>query len=185
VKRIANAWVAWEGKNGRKHAMWRMIPEPDHYTSNGHSHIESYVTKLITATESFSSLIISTPDEKVALVFLKQKTKPYFMPSVDFTSGFDEEIVLREFFTARDLAPVDGYLAMNKDLPDATRMLHVPIPSNVEYVTALAKDLLGEVYGVDEHAALDFRFGEGNARPHTSLRSRILGIIFGWLIKKA
>lgn len=185
MKRTANVWMKREGKNGRKHAMWRMIPEPDHYTSNGGSHIESYVTKFITSTESFSSLIISTPDEKVALVFLKQKTKLYFMPSFDFTSGSEEETVLREFFTARDLAPVEGYLAMNKDIPDATRMLHVPIPSNVEYVTALAKDLLGEVYGVNEHAALDFRFEDGNARPHTSLRSRILGMIFGWLIKEA
>ncbi len=182
LDRITDAWTVYEDEKGRTHVTRHKIPEPDHYASNGSSQIEAYVTKVVHSTESFSSLIVSTPDGEVALLLLKQDSNLQITLSIDVTSKPDEEQALRRFFACRGIGPIDDYLAQNGDVPDATRMLSFPLPSDIEFVTVLSKELLVQVYGVNERAALDFSFEESTTRPRMSLRSRILGIIFGWFV---
>jgi hypothetical protein len=177
------AEVEYLDDKGRKHVYCHSIPEPDHYASNGCSHIETYVTKLLHSTELFFSLMVSTPDGEVALGVLMQQNHLVIGLSVDVTRKPQEEQTLREFFARRNIEPVDDYLAQNGDVPDSVRMLNYPLPTDIKFVTDLAKNLLEQVYGVDEHAALDFAFEESSLRPRPSLVSRIRGIVFGWMFR--
>ncbi|MCL4692703.1 MAG: hypothetical protein KJ060_09365 [Candidatus Hydrogenedentes bacterium] len=180
MERPTEAWVEWCDAKGRKHVYCRSIPEPDHYASNGCSHIETYVRRLLHSTEHFSSLMVSTPDGEIALGILKLKDHLQIGLSVDVTN-LDEEQTLRKFFADRSIEPTYDYLAQNGNVPDSVRMLDYPLPADIQFVTDLAKNLLANVYGVDERAALDFAFKETSTRPR--LVSRIRGIVFGWLFR--
>ncbi len=137
---------------------WVNVPEPDHFSSDGFSHIESYVTRLIQSTAEFTSLIIGTPDQQIAVCLWQRGGIPEFSLMIDWRSKPERVRAVRQFFSVRELSISQDYLAGNGGVPDATRCLAYFLPSDVTFITALTKDVLQGIYGVQEGDALDFLF---------------------------
>lgn len=144
-------------------AEWVDIPPPDAFASNGLAHIESYVMRLLNASASFTSLLIATPDEQIAVGLWKRGGAPELSVSLEWRSEAERERGIRDFFAGRRLSTSHDYLAGNGDVPDATRCLGYFLPSDAHLITTLIKDVLQQIYRLREDAALDFTYEEHNA----------------------
>lgn len=160
--RATKMWVRSVDANGNDlgDGHWVDIPEPDSFASNGFAHIESYVSRLLQSSARYTSLIIGTPDEQIAVGLGQRGGIQDFSISVDLRSEPDREKAIRKFFGERRLTIYRDYLAGNGDVPDATRCLDYYLPSDVQFITALTKDVLREIYQLREHDALDFTYEE-------------------------
>ncbi len=141
---------------------WVDIPKPDSFSKNGFAQIESYVSKLVNSSAGYSSLIIATPDDRTAVLLWQRGGVLGFSLSVDWRSEPERERAVRQFFAERKLSASQDYLAGNGGVPDATRWLSYPLPPNVQFVSSLTKDVLGQIYQVYEQDALDFTYEENN-----------------------
>lgn len=155
-------WVVTVDDNGKElgDGHWVDIPEPDKFNSNGFSRIESYVGSLLRSSAHFSSLIIATPDGQIAVSIFNRDGVPIIGLSVDWRLQPEQERAIREFFSQRELATFHDYLAGNGDVPDATRCLDFFLPSDGRYITALTKDLLRQIYKIQDQDSLHFTFQE-------------------------
>jgi hypothetical protein len=141
-------------------AKWVDIPEPDHFVSDGFSQIENYVSRLLRSSARFTSVIIATPDEQMAVSLWQRAGVPEFTLSVEWRSEAGRERDVREFFSERRLSTSHDYLAGNGGIPDATRCLGFFLPPDVQFITSVTKDVLRQIYQLREHDALDFSFEE-------------------------
>jgi hypothetical protein len=72
----------------------------------------------------------------------------------------EREAAIRAFFGALNIQPTVDYLAGNRGVPDATRMLAFPLTGNPSQVTDLAKRILQELCGVSSSEPLDIHYPE-------------------------
>jgi len=149
-------------ENGKElgDAKWVDIPEPDHFASDGFAQIESYVSRLLGSSARFTSIIIATPDQQMAVSLWQRAGVPEFTLSVEWRSEAERERAVRQFFSERGLSTSHDYLAGNGGVPDATRCLGYFLPPDVQFITALTKDVLRQIYHLREQDALDFSFKE-------------------------
>src|SRR5262245_27576823 len=135
-------------ENGKElgDAKWVDILPPDSFPTNGFGQIESYVTRLLRSAARFTSVIIATPDEQMAVSLWQRGGVPEFTLSVEWRSEPERERAARQFFSARGLSTSHDYLAGNGNVPDATRYLGYFLPPDVQFITALTKDVLRQLY---------------------------------------
>jgi hypothetical protein len=157
-------WVVTVDQNGKElgDGRWVDIPKPDSFSKNGFAHIESYVSKLTNSSARYSSLIIATPDGRIAVLLCQRGGGMEFSLSVEWRSEPEREQAVRQFFAEHNLSASLDYLAGNGGVPDATRCLSYPLPSDVQFVSSLTKDVLGQVYQMREQDALGFTYEENN-----------------------
>jgi hypothetical protein len=115
---------------------------------------------LFRSSARYTSLIIATPDHRIAVAIGQRNGVPHFDISVEWRSEPETERRIRQFFGARSLAPFQDYLAGNGRVPDATRVLSYYLPSDMQFITTIIKDALRELYQMCEHDALNFTYQE-------------------------
>jgi hypothetical protein len=156
-------WVVTVDENGKhRDGRWVYTPAPDSFPSDGFGQIGSYISRVLQSSACYTSLIIGTPDEQVAVNLGQEGGVPFFSICVDWRSEPEREKAVREFFGARRLIAYRDYLSGNGNVPDATRILDYHLPSDVQLITALTKDVLRQIYQFPEHGALDFSYEEHN-----------------------
>ena len=162
MPRATKMRVVTVDENGKElgDAKWVDIPEPDHFASDGFAQIESYVSRLLGSSARFTSIIIATPDQQMAVSLWQRAGVPEFTLSVEWRSEAERERAVRQFFSERGLSTSHDYLAGNGGVPDATRCLGYFLPPDVQFITALTKDVLRQIYHLREQDALDFSFKE-------------------------
>jgi hypothetical protein len=154
-------WVVTVDENGKeKDGHWVDIPEPDRFASNGFAQIKGYVSRLLQSSARFTSVIIATPDGRIAVSLWQRGGIPEFALSVQWRSEAEREQAVRQFFSERGLTTSHDYLGGNGGIPDATRCLGYFLPADVEFITALIKDVLRQIYYIREQDALDFSYQE-------------------------
>jgi hypothetical protein len=159
--RATKMWVVTVDENGKeKDGHWVDIPKPDSFASDAFSHIEHYVSRLLQSSARFTSVIIATPDQQVAIGLWQRGVVPEFTLSVEWRSKPELERAVRQFFSERGLSTSHDYLAGNGGAPDATRCLGFFLPPDVQFITTFTKDLLCRIYQLREQDALDFSFKE-------------------------
>jgi hypothetical protein len=135
-------------------------PPPDHYSTNGFDHIETYVSKLLAPSPRSKSILLFTPDGKRGCALLARDGKVEAAFSVEWRQEAVRETAIRSFFSSRGISPTRDYLAGIGGVPDATRMLSYPITGSVPEVTSLTKYILRDLCGVLPSAALNISFTE-------------------------
>jgi len=70
------------------------------------------------------------------------------------------EIPKPDSFRSDGFLWIEDYLAGNGGVPDATRLLAYHLTPDVQFITALTKDGLREIYQLREQDALDFTYQE-------------------------
>jgi hypothetical protein len=159
--RFTKMWVVTVDENGKeKDGHWVDIPKPDRFASDGFAQVESYVSRLLQSSARYTSLIIATPDQQIAVSLGQRGGIPDFSISVEWRSEPDREKAIRQFFSERRLVTYHDYLAGNGGVPDATRCLDYYLPPDVQFITTLTKDVLREIYQLRELDALDFTYEE-------------------------
>ena len=149
-------------ENGKElgDARWVDMPKPDSFGSDGFVQIESYVSRLLRSSARFTSLIIATPDGQKGFSLCQRAGVPQCSLHVEWRSEAERERAIRQFFAERELGTTHDYLAGNGGVPDATRCLGYFLPSDVQFITTLTKDVLRRIYDVREQDALDFTYQE-------------------------
>ena len=161
IPRATKMWVVTVDNDGNeKDGHWVDIPEPDHFATDGFGQIERYVCRLLQSSARFSSLIIATPDQQIAVSLWQRSGVPEFTLSVEWRSEPERERALRKFFAERGLSISHDCLAGNGPVPDATRCLGYFLPPDTQFITALTRDVLRHTYQLREQDALDFTFEE-------------------------
>ena|SRR5437870_3509911 len=158
IPRATKMWVQY-GED-LKTGHWVDIPEPDSFASDGFTQIEGYVSRLLGSSARFTSVIIATPDQQIAVSLWQRAGVPEFTLSVEWRSETERERAVRQFFAERGLSTSHDYLAGNGGVPDATRCLGYFLPSDAQFITTLTKAVLREIYQLREQDALDFSFEE-------------------------
>jgi hypothetical protein len=155
-------WVVTVGKNGKDlgDSHWVDIPKPDSFPSEGFNRIESYVSRLLRSSARFTSVIIGTPDQQVAVGLWQRGGVLEFTLSVEWRSQAEREQGVRHLFAERGLSASHDYLSGNGGVPDATRCLGYFLPPDMQFITTLTKDVLRQIYQLREQDALDFSFEE-------------------------
>lgn len=155
--RATKMWIATgEEKDGH----WIDIPEPNHFGSNGFAQIEGYISRMLRSIARFTSVIISTPDQQVAVTLWQRGGVVEISLGVDWRSKPEQERVLRQFFAERGLSTSRDHLSGNGNVPDATLCLGYFLPPDAQFITLLTKDVLLQIYRVREGDALDFSYQE-------------------------
>jgi len=158
IPRAKRMWV--QIGDDLKTGHWEDIPEPDHFPTDGFAQVDSYVSRLLGSSARFTSVIIATPDQQIAVSLWQHVGLSEFTLSVEWRSEPEQERAVRKFFSARGLSTSHDYLAGNGTVPDATRCIGYFMPSDVQFITGLTKDVLGQIYHLREQDALDFTYQE-------------------------
>ncbi|HTI99779.1 MAG TPA: hypothetical protein VL527_12940 [Dongiaceae bacterium] len=133
---------------------------PDHFATNGMDHLAPYVARLLAPAKSFKFLQLFTPDGTRGFWFDAKDGVVHADFMVKWRREPQREAAIRAFFSSRDTAPAQDYLAGNGGVPDATRVLAYPIGGNPAEVTALTQRILQELCGVAPTEALDIKYTE-------------------------
>jgi len=133
---------------------------PDHYATNGFSHIEPYISRLLVPTNHFKFLHMFTPDGTRGFGFDAKDGLVHAGLTAEWRQESQREAAIRAFFSSLGIAPSQDYLAGNGGVPDATRILDYPIKGSTAEVTALTKRILQELCGVSATEALDISYGD-------------------------
>jgi hypothetical protein len=162
MPRATKMRVVTVDENGKElgDAKWVDLPESDHFASDGFAQIGSYVSRLLGSSARFTSVIIATPDQQIAVSLWQRGGIPELTLSVEWRSEAERERAVRQFFSERGLSTSHDYLAGNGDVSDATRLLGYFLQPDPQFITALTKDVLRQIYHLPEQAALDFDFEE-------------------------
>lgn len=135
------------------------VPAPEQVSADGLAHIEGYVARLAGSEAAFVSLIVSTLDGQGG--FLLWRRGDFGLTfHVDVRQPGEQEPTIRVFFAGRNIALTQEYLSSNGGIPDAIRHLTYLCGDDAEYVAALCRSLLKEVYGVSDTEGLTFLFQE-------------------------
>jgi len=141
-------------------ARWVEIPKPEKFRSEGFAQIENYISRLLKSSARFNSLIIARPNGQMAVSVMKRGKLPWFSAMVNWRSEPERERAIMDFFAQRGLSTTQDYLAGNGEVPDAIRCLAYSLPADVQFITAITKEVLREVYHLREEEGLNFTFQE-------------------------
>jgi hypothetical protein len=158
--RTKKMWVATVDENGKDlgDGQWVDMPKPKHFSANGFAHIESYVSRLLQSSASYTSLIITAPDQRIAGILWRRDGVPGFTLLVQGRSEAERERAVRQLFDERKLPAAHDYLAGD----GTTRCLGYFLPSDVQFISRLTEDVLQQFYRVHEQDALDFTYQEND-----------------------
>lgn len=167
MPRVTKMRVVTVDQNGNEigEPEWVDIPEPDHFPVDGFSHIKRYVVRLLSSTARYTSLRISTPDEQIAVGLWQHGGLLEFSLTVQWRQEPEREHSIRRFFADRGFPCRQDYLAGNGGVPDATRCLTYSAPPDSIVVTQSVRDILRDVYGLQDSDALDFSYEEHTDAP--------------------
>ena len=159
VPRAKKMWVVTVDENGKElgDGRWVDIPAPDSFASDGFAQIEGYVSRLLRSSARFTSVIIATPDHRVAVTLRQRGGVPEIaLVFVDWHSEAERARAVRQFFAGRGLSASEDYLAGN----GTTLCLGYSLPPDVQFITTLTKDVLRQIYQLREQHGLDFTYEE-------------------------
>jgi len=159
MKHVRHTIVGFD-QHGNQLGPEKDIPTPDSFPTAGLEQVESYVSRLLHSTARFTSLIIATPDEQTAVLLSFRGGVPEITICVDWRLRPELESGIRKFFADRGHLTVHDYLAGNGDIPDATRCLSYHLSPESQLITELTRDLLKNIYGLQDEDALNFSFEE-------------------------
>jgi hypothetical protein len=160
-ERASKMWVVTVDENGKEtNGHWVDIPAPESFAHDGLSYVEHYVSRLLRSPAPFASVMIATPGGRFAVGLWKRGSVPEIHLNVEWRAEPEREQAIRQFFAGRKLSASCDYLAGNGGVPDATRFLGFYLPSNLQSITSLTKDLLQSVYELSEQDALNFTYQE-------------------------
>src|SRR6266700_2962418 len=92
IPRATKMWVVTVDENGKeKDGHWVDIPEPDSFASDGFAQIETYVSRLLRSSARYTSVIIATPDQQIAVSLRQRGGIPHFSISVEWRSETERE----------------------------------------------------------------------------------------------
>jgi hypothetical protein len=130
---------------------------PDRFLENGLCHVGSYISRLMTPSTDFKSLLIFTIDgERGFSLWARDGALEAFF-TLHLYQGPDKERAIRDFFASLSNAPKRDFLAKNGPaLETVTRYLVYSLAGAHQQITALAIHLLTEIYGVSPKDALEF-----------------------------
>jgi hypothetical protein len=163
-RRAKKMWVVTVDEKGKQlgDGRWAEIPKPDSCRSDGLARIEGYVSRVLRSSARFTSLIVATPDHQMAISLRQRDGIPEFGLTVEWRSEPERERAIRQFFAERGLSASRDYLGGNGGVPDAIRLLDFCLPSDGQFITTVTKDVLRQVYHLQEQDALDFTYQEDN-----------------------
>ena len=156
--RTKKMWVTTVDENGKDlgDGHWVDIPKPKRFSANGFAHIESYVSRLLQSSASYTSLIITAPHQNIAGILWRRGGVPGFTLWVQGRSEAERERAVRQLFGERKLSTAHDYLAGD----GTTRCLGYFLPPDVQFISRLTKDVLQQIYQVHEQDALDITYQE-------------------------
>lgn len=104
--RARKMWVVTVDENGKDvgDGRWVDIPKPDSFPSDGFAQVESYVSRLLRSSARFTSVIIATPDQQIAVSLWQRGGVPEFTLAVEWRSDAERERAVRRFFSERGLS---------------------------------------------------------------------------------
>jgi len=131
--RTKKMWVATVDENGKDlgDGHWVDMPKPKRFSANGFAHIESYVSRLLQSSASYTSLIIHAPSQNIAGILWRCGGVPGFALLVQGRSEPERERAVRQFFGGRKLSTAHDYLAGD----GVTRCLGYVLPPDVQFIT--------------------------------------------------
>jgi hypothetical protein len=139
---------------------WVDVSKPASFRSDGIVRVGSYVARALQSSARFTSLIVATPDHRMAVTLRRRDGIPELGLIVEWRSEPERERAIRQFFAERGLSAARDYLGGNGGVPDAIRLLDYCLPPDVHFITALTKDVLRQIYHLQEQDALDFTYQE-------------------------
>jgi hypothetical protein len=151
-------WVATVDENGKDlgDGHWADMPKPKLFSANGFAHIESYVSRLLQSSASYTSLTITAPVQNTGGILWRRGGVPGITLWVQERSEAERERAVRQLFGERKLSTAHDYLAGD----GTTRFLDYYLPSDVQFISKLTKDVLQQIYQVHEQDALDITYQE-------------------------
>lgn len=153
--------VVVENPDGtRRTAGWHLIKPPDHFPTDGSSHIGPYIERLVAFEGHFASLSVFSPDEMRGFGLHKMDGEVLAGLMIHWREEPEREKAARDFFSARGIDPADDYLGGNGDVHDAVRVLDWPLPVDADSVTSLSRQILRELCGIEDHEALNISYEE-------------------------
>jgi hypothetical protein len=158
--RTKKMWVTTVDENGkdRGDGHWVDIPKPKHFSANGFAHIESYVSRLLQSSASYTSLIITAPEQNIAGILWRRGGVPGFALLFQGRSEAERERAVRQLFGERKLSTAHDYLAGD----GTTRCIGYFLPPDVQFISGLTKDVLRQINQVHEQDALDLTYQEND-----------------------
>ena len=158
--RTQKMWVTTVDENGKNlgDGHWVDIPKPKRFSANGFAHIESYVSRLLQSSASYTSLIISAPEQNIAGILWRRDGVPGFTICAQGSSEAERERAVRQLCGERKLSTAHDYVAGD----GTTRCLGYFLPPDVQFISRLTKDVLQQIYQVHEQDALDFTYQESD-----------------------
>ena len=153
-------WVATVDENGndRGDGHWVDIPRPKRFSANGFAHIESYVSRLLQSSASYTSLTITAPDQNIGAILWRRDGVPGFTLLVQGRSEAERERAIRQLFGERKCSTAHDYLAGD----GTTRCLGYFLPCDGQFISKLTKDVLQQIYQVHEQDVLDITYQEND-----------------------
>jgi hypothetical protein len=140
-------------------AEWVDVPPADRFTSNGISHIRSFVTRVLSSEAESSWITIGTPSGRNGIGIGKQNGRISVDLSVNVRRP-TREAAIRMFFVKRGIPACRDYVASNGGVPNSVRVLEYPLQCDAGRISKLAADLLKSVYRLTSRSALDIGFTE-------------------------
>jgi len=131
---------------------------PDHYATDGFSHVDPYISHLLVPTSRFKFLHIFTSDGNRGFGLHARDGVVEASLTVEWQQDPQREATIRSFFSSLGIVPSRDYLASNGGVPDATRILDYPLSGSAVEVTALTKRILQELCSVSPTEALDMKY---------------------------
>jgi hypothetical protein len=158
--RTKKMWVVTVDENGKDlgDGHWVDIPKPKRFSANGFAHIEDYVSRLLKSSASDTSLMITAPEQNIAGILWRRGGVPGITLWVQGRLEAERERAVRQLFGERKLSTAHDYLAGD----GTTRCLGYFLPPDVQFISGLTKDVLQQVYQVQEEDALDFTYQEND-----------------------
>ena len=156
--RSKKIWVATVDENGKDlgDGHWADMPKPKRFSANGFAHIESYVSRLLQSSASYTSFTITAPVQNTGGILWRRGGVPGITLWVQERSEAERERALRQLFGERKLSTAHDYLAGD----GTTRFLGCYLPPDVQFISRLTKDVFQQVYQVHEQDALDITYQE-------------------------
>ena len=157
-RRTKKMWVTTVDENGKDlgDGHWADMPKAKRFSANGFAHIESYVSRLLQSSASYTSLIITAPDQNIGVLLWPRDGVPGLTLWVQGPSEAEQERAVRQLCGGFKLSTAHDYLAGD----GTTRVLGYYLPPDVQVISRLTKDVLQQVYQVHERDALDITYQE-------------------------
>jgi len=160
----ANTFITFNRSNGGGITFSRegvsISKPPDQFATNGISHMDPYVERLLGSKAPMAFLMIFTPDGKRGFGLTSKEGRVEAGLVIDWRQEPERETNVRAFFAKIGVAPSTDYLAGNGGVNDATRLLSYPVKGNSKELTALAERILKELCNVSENDGLNITFRE-------------------------